>query len=150
MLRQVLDDGKKNDAHFSRAHLASITPITISFAKAMLLNLTSSFHPTIIMLSQLSLSFFTTLLLSLSVPVPSVAEVIHYPPANTSISNLTEALHGTGRPGIFNSSSSSNYGEYNFCNMPHVRKQEYKKVLPKVSCQPRSHLLFGQARQLVL
>ncbi|KXN85635.1 Lysophosphatidic acid phosphatase type 6 [Leucoagaricus sp. SymC.cos] len=58
----------------------------------------------------------------------AIATVVHYPPASTNINNLTFALHGTGRPGIFNSSVTPNreYGIYNWCNMPHVRSMEYK------------------------
>ncbi|KAJ6547017.1 histidine phosphatase superfamily [Mycena capillaripes] len=56
------------------------------------------------------------------------ATVIHYPPAQSLINNLTFALSGTGAPGIFNSSTvpDKSYGEYNWCNMPHVRTREYK------------------------
>ncbi|KAJ7684608.1 phosphoglycerate mutase-like protein [Mycena polygramma] len=54
--------------------------------------------------------------------------VVHYPPAQTNVNNLTFALNGTGAPGIFNSSTvaDKSYGEYNWCNMPHVRPREYK------------------------
>ncbi|KAI0859976.1 histidine acid phosphatase [Xylaria cubensis] len=51
-----------------------------------------------------------------------------YPPRATSINNLTTALHGDGVYGfIFNSSHTpeSEYGVYNWCDMPHVRKTEY-------------------------
>ncbi|KAG6828631.1 hypothetical protein H0H92_007223 [Tricholoma furcatifolium] len=56
------------------------------------------------------------------------ATVIHYPPNATNINNLTFVLNGTGAPGIFNSSITPDnvYGEYNWCNMPHVRTREYK------------------------
>ncbi|KAJ7063445.1 histidine phosphatase [Mycena amicta] len=56
------------------------------------------------------------------------ATVVHYPPAQSKINNLTFALNGTGAPGIFTSSSTPDkeYGVYNWCNMPHVRTQEYK------------------------
>lgn len=54
--------------------------------------------------------------------------VVHYPPSSTNINNLTFALHGTGPPGIFDSSTTPDkeYGIYNWCNMPHVRTREYK------------------------
>ncbi|KAI0184050.1 histidine phosphatase superfamily [Xylaria flabelliformis] len=53
-----------------------------------------------------------------------------YPPRATSINNLTTALHGDGVYGfIFNSSHTpeGEYGIYNWCDMPHVRKTEYVK-----------------------
>ncbi|KAF8870060.1 hypothetical protein BD779DRAFT_1479232 [Infundibulicybe gibba] len=55
--------------------------------------------------------------------------VVHYPPKSTQINNLTQVLSGSGAPGIFDSSTTplKDYGEYNWCNMPHVRTQEYKK-----------------------
>ncbi|KAJ3575475.1 hypothetical protein NP233_g1077 [Leucocoprinus birnbaumii] len=56
------------------------------------------------------------------------AGVVHYAPSSSNINNLTFALNGTGRPGIFNSSVTPDkeYGIYNWCNMPHVRTKEYK------------------------
>ncbi len=58
----------------------------------------------------------------------AAAGVVHYPPSSTNVNNLTFALHGTGRPGIFDSSTTPDkeYGTYNWCNMPHVRAREYK------------------------
>ncbi|KAI0381649.1 phosphoglycerate mutase-like protein [Hypomontagnella monticulosa] len=53
-----------------------------------------------------------------------------YPPSNTSINNLETVLNGQGVYGfIFNTSETpdAQYGTYNWCNMPHVRKPEYKK-----------------------
>ncbi|KAI8956569.1 phosphoglycerate mutase-like protein [Daldinia sp. FL1419] len=53
-----------------------------------------------------------------------------YPPSNTSINNLTAALRGDGVYGfVFNTSDTpgAQYGIYNWCNMPHVRKTEYVK-----------------------
>jgi hypothetical protein len=63
--------------------------------------------------------------------VAASAAITHYPPAATSINNLTFALNGTGAPGIFTSSVTPDaiYGTYNWCNMPHVRQREYKYVL---------------------
>ncbi|PPQ88204.1 hypothetical protein CVT25_005169 [Psilocybe cyanescens] len=57
-----------------------------------------------------------------------VGDVVHYSPAATNINNLTFALNGTGAPGIFTTSNppDSQYGTYNWCNMPHVRQREYK------------------------
>ncbi|KAI1123071.1 histidine acid phosphatase [Nemania abortiva] len=51
-----------------------------------------------------------------------------YPPRNTSVNSLATALHGSGVYGfIFNSSHTpeTEYGTYNWCNMPHVRRTEY-------------------------
>ncbi|KAM6490548.1 hypothetical protein JOM56_013891 [Amanita muscaria] len=44
------------------------------------------------------------------------------------INNWSWALNGSGAPGIYNSSVTpdSEYGTYNWCNMPHVRSKEYK------------------------
>ncbi|KAF8191394.1 histidine phosphatase [Mycena galopus ATCC 62051] len=60
--------------------------------------------------------------------VVSATTVVHYAPTQSNINNLTFALNGTGAPGIFNSSATpaKSYGEYNWCNMPHVRTSEYK------------------------
>ncbi|KAK4186052.1 histidine phosphatase superfamily [Podospora australis] len=51
-----------------------------------------------------------------------------YPPKQTHINNLTNAIEGEGVYGyIFNSSDTPDnlYGVYNWCNMAHVRKKEY-------------------------
>lgn len=71
----------------------------------------------------------------LSLLLPAVAraavDVAWHAPAQTNINNLTTALNGSGIYGfIFNSSNtpSSQYGTYNWCNMPHVRKTEYVKA----------------------
>lgn len=53
-----------------------------------------------------------------------------YPPNATVINNLTHVLETTGVYGfVYNNSYPTDvlYGTYNWCNMPHVRKQEYKK-----------------------
>ena len=61
------------------------------------------------------------------------AQVVHYPPRSTNLNNLTFVLNGSGAPGILNSSVTpeKEYGIYNWCNMPHVRSQEYKCVYSK-------------------
>jgi hypothetical protein len=50
-------------------------------------------------------------------------------PNATQINNLTSVINGTGIYGfVFNTSTTpatSAYGTYNWCNMPHVRPQEY-------------------------
>ncbi|KAI2602506.1 phosphoglycerate mutase-like protein [Hypoxylon sp. NC1633] len=54
-----------------------------------------------------------------------------YAPSNTSINNLTAALASRGVYGfIFNSSETPDvqYGTYNWCNMPHVRRSEYVRA----------------------
>lgn len=53
-----------------------------------------------------------------------------YPPNATTINNLTNVLDATGVYGfIYNNSYPTDvpYGTYDWCNMPHVRKEEYKK-----------------------
>ncbi|KAI1299929.1 phosphoglycerate mutase-like protein [Xylaria venustula] len=58
-------------------------------------------------------------------------DVRWYPPKNTSINDLNSALHGSGIYGfIFDSSDTpdAEYGTYNWCNMPHVRKEEYVRA----------------------
>jgi hypothetical protein len=52
-----------------------------------------------------------------------------YPPNSTWITNLTDVINGTGTHGfIFNGDEVRQYGGYNWCNMPHVREQEYVRV----------------------
>nr|XP_031858781.1 uncharacterized protein CI109_005877 [Kwoniella shandongensis]KAA5525853.1 hypothetical protein CI109_005877 [Kwoniella shandongensis] len=58
----------------------------------------------------------------------SVHGLTHYPPANTSNTVLEQVLNGNDIPGIYSSSETpdSEYGQYNWCAMPHIRKTEYK------------------------
>lgn len=55
-----------------------------------------------------------------------------YAPKKSWINDIGQVLNGTGTNGfVFNSSQSPasvEYGTYNWCNMPHVRKEEYVKV----------------------
>lgn len=55
-----------------------------------------------------------------------------YPPKKTWINDINQVLNGTGTNGfVFNSSqlpANVEYGTYNWCNMPHVRKEEYVKA----------------------
>ncbi|KAF9527468.1 histidine phosphatase [Crepidotus variabilis] len=53
---------------------------------------------------------------------------VHYPPSSTKINDLEFALSGSGAPGVYSSSYTpeSQYGVYNWCNMPHVRPKEYR------------------------
>lgn len=57
-----------------------------------------------------------------------------HPPSPSEINNLTATINATGVYGfVFNSSvtpASLPYGTYNWCNMPHVRPQEYS-IPPK-------------------
>ncbi|EIM82919.1 phosphoglycerate mutase-like protein [Stereum hirsutum FP-91666 SS1] len=66
-----------------------------------------------------------TLVVSLAHAV--VGGLVHYPPNITNINSIEFVLNGTGAPGIYNSSATPDdiYGEYNWCNMPHVRMKEY-------------------------
>ncbi|KAI1343639.1 histidine acid phosphatase family protein [Xylariaceae sp. FL0016] len=74
--------------------------------------------------SSLALWFTST-----AVPVTTQnVDLSWHPPRNTSVNNLTAALHGDGVCGfVFNSSQTpdARYGVYNWCNMPHVRTSEY-------------------------
>ncbi|KAL5427907.1 hypothetical protein PMIN04_001109 [Paraphaeosphaeria minitans] len=55
-----------------------------------------------------------------------------HPPKKTWINDLGQVLNSTGTHGFyFNGSAlpaSSSYGTYNWCNMPHVRREEYPKA----------------------
>lgn len=50
-------------------------------------------------------------------------------PNKSWINDLDKVMNGTGTNGfVFNGSalpSGAKYGTYNWCNMPHVRRQEY-------------------------
>lgn len=63
--------------------------------------------------------------------VSSAVDLSWYPPKSNDVNSLASAINGTGTYGfIFNSSqtpSSLPYSAYNWCNMPHVRRQEYVK-----------------------
>ncbi|KAL0940607.1 uncharacterized protein CTRU02_203370 [Colletotrichum truncatum] len=52
-------------------------------------------------------------------------------PSQTEVNNLAAVINGKGVWGfIYNTSETPDekYGQYNWCNMPHVRKTEYKKA----------------------
>jgi hypothetical protein len=55
-----------------------------------------------------------------------------YAPKKSWINDLGQVLNNTGTNGfVFNSSqlpAGTPYGSYNWCNMPHVRAQEYPRV----------------------
>ena len=78
-----------------------------------------------------------------------------YPPSQTKVNNLDQVVNGKGIYGwIYDTSNtpSKEYGIYNWCNMPHVRKDIYQKVddeyelvyvelvsqLKEIICQNRS------------
>jgi len=75
-----------------------------------------------------SLAMFISATVVVAATTIAAGEAVHYPPASTNINNLTYVFNGSGAPGIFNSSTTPNsqYGTYNWCNMPHVRQREYK------------------------
>ncbi|KAL4730835.1 hypothetical protein ACLX1H_002877 [Fusarium chlamydosporum] len=53
-----------------------------------------------------------------------------YPPSDNKVNSLSSAIDGEGTYGfIFDSSETPDekYGTYNWCNMPHARKREYKR-----------------------
>ena len=87
----------------------------------------------------LTLPFFQSFVLTLSSDdsnsgnstvstVSTVIDLNWYPPNKTDVNNLSVVINGTGTGGfIFNSSftGEGEYGEYNWCDMPHVRRREY-------------------------
>lgn len=62
-----------------------------------------------------------------------------YAPKKSWINDLNRVINGTGTHGfIFNGSdlpAGTPYGTYNWCNMPHVRPQEYPRVSDKYELQ---------------
>ncbi|OAP58129.1 hypothetical protein AYL99_07219 [Fonsecaea erecta] len=67
-----------------------------------------------------------------SSPSTTSVDLTWHPPNATNVNNLTFVVNGTGINGfIFNSSitpASVTYSTYNWCNMPHTRRQEYPRV----------------------
>lgn len=54
-----------------------------------------------------------------------------YPPSSSQVNDLDKVLDGKGTWGFIYESSHTpddKYGTYNWCNMPHARKREYKKA----------------------
>lgn len=79
-------------------------------------------------------SWFSSLWSIATVTTAQKVDLGWYPPSNTSINNLTTALRSEGVYGfIFNTSETpdAQYGTYNWCNMPHVRRTEYVKPASK-------------------
>jgi hypothetical protein len=63
--------------------------------------------------------------------VQADVDVAWYAPSRQNVNNLTHVLETNGVWGfIYNSSHTpdSDYGTYNWCNMPHVRSKEYVKA----------------------
>lgn len=72
-----------------------------------------------------------------------------YKPAQSNINDLDSAAHGHGVYGfIYNSSITphGDYGAYNWCNMPHVRRTEY--VVPPKEYELQYVELVGAALPL--
>lgn len=64
-------------------------------------------------------------------PASKAMDTSWYAPNATAINDLDRVLNSEGVYGfIFNSSHTPDeeYGQYNWCNMPHVRRTEYKKA----------------------
>lgn len=69
--------------------------------------------------------------LSALVPTVRTVDTSWNAPNATPINNLDRVLNDKGVYGfIFNSSHTPQreYGQYNWCNMPHVRRSEYEKA----------------------
>lgn len=79
----------------------------------------------------LSVSVFSLLLPSLVTTQNSTVDLKWYAPKKSWINNLGQVLNGTGTNGfVFGGSqlpAGVQYGTYNWCNIPHVRKNEYLK-----------------------
>ncbi|KAL9095685.1 MAG: hypothetical protein Q9165_002117 [Trypethelium subeluteriae] len=62
----------------------------------------------------------------------NTTDLTWHAPNSSQVNSLSSVINGTGVYGfIFNSSgvpTGSSYGTYNWCNMPHVRPQEYPKA----------------------
>ena len=71
-------------------------------------------------------------LLPLPLAVFGAVDLTWHAPNATWINNLSSVMNSTGTNGFVFSSSELptgvKYGTYNWCNMPHVRKQEYPKA----------------------
>lgn len=91
----------------------------------------------LLILAEMRVSSFSLFLASGFSPVSSqcnssVPSLSWYPPKNNSVNSLSSVINSTGVYGfIYNSSTDPagvEYGTYNWCNMPHVRAQEYPRV----------------------
>jgi hypothetical protein len=64
-------------------------------------------------------------------PAGAAVDTNWHAPNATGINDLKDVLQASGVYGfIFNTSTTPfhQYGRYNWCNMPHVRKPEYKRA----------------------
>lgn len=93
----------------------------------------------LVFLQKFSMFAFTYLVPALFWPSTSAlilsAGLDWHPPTATWINDLDAIINGTGTYGfIFNGSELPDgvpYGTYNYCNMPHVRVQEYEVPDPE-------------------
>lgn len=106
------------------------------FIYCFAISVTIAMLPTMLS-SLLGLPFLVQL--RMAAAVSSNVDIAWYPPKNTSVGSLASAINGTGIYGfIFSSSqtpSSLPYSTYNWCNMPHVRREEYVKPSSEYSLQ---------------
>jgi hypothetical protein len=69
---------------------------------------------------------------SVAVAQNTTVDLKWHAPKKSWINDLGQVLKGTGTNGfVFNSSQLPNgtpYGTYNWCNMPHVRTEEYPRT----------------------
>jgi hypothetical protein len=74
-------------------------------------------------------------------------------PKKSWINDLGQVLNGTGTNGfVFNSSQlpvGTPYGTYNWCNMPHVRSQEYPRASEKFELVYVEVLVLQMGRDLM-
>ncbi|KAG7693554.1 hypothetical protein KL933_003003 [Ogataea haglerorum] len=72
------------------------------------------------------------MLLFITLAAITAAEIVHHAPIENEFSDLDQVFNSSRgtNDGIYNSSyvPDSKYGQYNFCNMPHVRKDTYPQV----------------------
>ena len=96
----------------------------------------------LLILAKMRLSSFSTSAAVLASTSPLTAaqcnvranvDLSWHPPNTTVVNSLSSVINGTGIHGYtFNSSTTPAgvpYGTYNWCNMPHVRAQEYPIAL---------------------
>jgi 2-phosphoxylose phosphatase len=113
----------------SGSHLATYLVLVLSLALAV---------QQFIMMRSTSAAWRTGLVLSFAAASPINAQanvdISWHPPSQTQVNNLTNVVSTTGVYGfIYNTSATpdNEYGTYNWCNMPHVRRSEYIKPAPK-------------------
>ncbi|KAG7763550.1 hypothetical protein KL946_003651 [Ogataea haglerorum] len=72
------------------------------------------------------------MLLFITLAAITAAEIVHHAPFENEFSDLDQVFNSSRgtNDGVYNSSyvPDSKYGQYNFCNMPHVRKDTYPQV----------------------